>query len=58
MPDQQEAAPCLRVVVVVGVVGSETAYFLAHELGKKVALIEMLPVIMRGVCTANRRWLI
>ena len=45
-------------MVVVGVVGSETAYFLAHELGKKVALIEMLPVIMRGVCTANRRWLI
>jgi 2-enoate reductase len=46
------------VVVGGGVVGCETAYFLAHELGKKVSLIEMLPVIMKGVCTANRGWLI
>ena len=46
------------VVVGGGVVGCETAYFLAHELGKKVSLVEMLPVIMKGVCTANRGWLI
>jgi 2-enoate reductase len=46
------------VVVGGGVVGCETAYFLAHELGKKVSLIEMLPAIMKGVCTANRGWLI
>jgi 2-enoate reductase len=46
------------VIVGGGVVGCETAYFLAHELGKKVAVVEMLPVIMKGVCTANRGWLI
>ncbi|HVP19556.1 MAG TPA: FAD-dependent oxidoreductase, partial [Spirochaetia bacterium] len=46
------------VIVGGGVVGCETAYFLAHEMGKKVAIIEMLPVIMTGVCTANRGWLI
>jgi len=41
-----------------GVVGCETAYFLAHELGKEVTLVEMLPDIMKGVCTANRGWLL
>ena len=46
------------VVVGGGVVGCETAYFLAHELGKKVTLVEMLPIFMKGVCTANRGWLI
>lgn len=46
------------VVVGGGVVGCETALYLAHELGKKVVLIEMLPSIMKGVCTANRGWLI
>ncbi|HVO39157.1 MAG TPA: FAD-dependent oxidoreductase, partial [Spirochaetia bacterium] len=46
------------VIVGGGVVGCETAYFLSHELEKRVAIIEMLPVIMKGVCTANRGWLI
>ncbi|MBL8968174.1 MAG: FAD-dependent oxidoreductase, partial [Spirochaetaceae bacterium] len=49
-----------RSVVVVGggVVGCETAYWLAHEKGIEVAVVEMLPEIMKGVCTANRGWLI
>jgi 2-enoate reductase len=46
------------VVVGGGVVGCETALWLAHELCRKVTLVEMLPVIMKGVCTANRGWLI
>lgn len=46
------------VVVGAGVVGCETAYYLSHQLGKKVTVIEMLSVIMKGVCTANRGWLI
>jgi 2-enoate reductase len=46
------------VIVGGGVVGCETAYYLAHQLGMKVSLIEMLPTIMKGVCTANRGWLI
>ena len=41
-----------------GVVGCETAYFLAHEHGKEVTLVEMMPEIMKGVCTANRGWLL
>jgi len=53
------AAAARRVVVVGGgVVGCETAYYLAHELGKEVVVVEMLPVIMKGVCTANRGWLL
>jgi 2-enoate reductase len=46
------------VVVGGGVVGCETAYFLRHELGKEVKIIEMLPHFMKGVCTANRGFLI
>lgn len=46
------------VVVGGGVVGCETAYFLKHELGKEVKVIEMLPNFMKGVCTANRGFLI
>ncbi|MBF9018159.1 MULTISPECIES: FAD-dependent oxidoreductase [unclassified Oceanispirochaeta] len=46
------------VVVGGGVVGCETAYFLRHEKGKNVQLVEMLPQIMEGVCTANRGYLI
>ena len=46
------------VVVGGGVVGCETAYWLAHEKGVKTAVVEMLPEIMKGVCTANRGWLI
>lgn len=46
------------VVVGGGVVGCETAYFLSHEKGRNVTVVEMLPHIMPGVCTANRGWLI
>jgi 2-enoate reductase len=56
-PDMAKDAKSV-VIVGGGVVGCETAYFLAHELGKEVSLVEMLPVIMKGVCTANRGWLI
>ncbi|EPF32312.1 hypothetical protein HMPREF9194_00308 [Treponema maltophilum ATCC 51939] len=37
-----------------GVVGCETAYWLAYELGKDVSVVEMLPHMMEGTCTANR----
>lgn len=37
-----------------GVVGCETAYWLKLEHGKDVAVVEMLPNFMEGVCTANR----
>lgn len=37
-----------------GVVGCETAYWLAYELGKDVSVVEMLPHMMEGACTANR----
>lgn len=46
------------VVVGGGVVGCETAYYLKHELNINVQLVEMLPKIMDGVCTANRGFLI
>jgi len=46
------------LVVGGGTVGCETAYFLAYELGKQVTVIEMLPAFMKGVCTANRGYLI
>jgi len=46
------------VIIGGGVVGCETAYFLAHEKGRKVTVVEMLPHFMPGVCTANRGWLI
>ena len=46
------------IVVGGGVVGCETAYYLKHELGKKVQVVEMLPRFMDGVCTANRGYLI
>ena len=42
------------LVVGGGAVGCETAYFLAAEMNKQVTLIEMLPFIMKGLCTANR----
>ncbi|MEG0769592.1 MAG: FAD-dependent oxidoreductase [Ruthenibacterium sp.] len=42
------------VVVGGGVVGCETAYWLAYEHGKNVKAVEMLPNFMQGVCTANR----
>jgi len=46
------------VVVGAGAVGCETAHFLAAELGKTVTIVEMLPNVMPGVCTANRGHLI
>jgi 2-enoate reductase len=46
------------VVVGGGVVGCETAYWLAHEEKKRVSLVEQLPVFMKGVCTANRGFLL
>ncbi|MEG1548286.1 MAG: FAD-dependent oxidoreductase [Clostridia bacterium] len=46
------------VIVGGGVVGCETAYYLAYEHGKQVTVVEMLPYIMDGVCTANRGHLI
>lgn len=49
------AARATNVVVVgAGAVGCEAAQFLAAELGKKVTIVEMLPFIMSGLCTANR----
>jgi 2-enoate reductase len=53
------AAKAQNVVVVGGgAVGCEAAQFLSAELGKRVTVIEMLPTIMPGVCTANRGYLI
>lgn len=46
------------VIVGAGSVGCETAYFLVHEKKKKVKIVEMLPEIMKGVCTSNRGFLI
>ncbi len=46
------------VVIGGGSVGCECAQFLAYELGKRVTVVEMLPAIMKGVCTANRHHLI
>jgi len=42
------------VVVGGGVVGCETAYWLAYEKGLDVKVVEMLPYFMKGTCTANR----
>jgi len=55
-----ELAASAKTVAVIGAgaVGCEMAHFLATELGKKVTLVEMLPNIMAGLCTANRAHLI
>lgn len=37
-----------------GVVGCETAYYLAYERGCQVSVVEMLNNFMQGACTANR----
>ena len=42
------------VVVGGGVVGTETAYFLAYEMDKNVKVVEMDKFIMNHTCTANR----
>ena len=43
------------VVVGGGVVGCETAYWLAYEQDdRKIKVVEMLPYFMKGTCTANR----
>jgi len=46
------------VIIGGGVVGCETAYFLAMEKGMAVTVIEMEPVFMNHVCTANRGYLL
>jgi 2-enoate reductase len=46
------------VVIGAGAVGCEAAHFLASELGKTVTIVEMLPNVMAGLCTANRGHLI
>jgi 2-enoate reductase len=55
-----EIAKSYKDILIVGggAVGCETAYFLAYELDKKVTVIEMLPYFMKGVCTANRGYII
>ena len=42
------------VVVGGGVVGCEVAYWLKYEHGRDVSVVEMLPYMMEGACTANR----
>ncbi len=46
------------VVIGGGSVGCETAHMLAYELHKEVTVVEMQPQVMKGVCTANRGYLI
>lgn len=46
------------VVIGGGVVGCETAYWLTYEHGREVTVVEMLPHMMDGACTANRGHLI
>lgn len=53
------AAGAERIVIVGGgEVGCETAYLLAGELDRQVTVVEMLPYLMKDVCTANRGYLI
>ncbi|MCL2495504.1 MAG: FAD-dependent oxidoreductase [Oscillospiraceae bacterium] len=49
-----------KTVVIVGggSVGCELAYFLAKEKGKDVTVIEQQAAFMKGVCTANRGYLL
>ncbi len=46
------------VVIGGGAVGCECAHWLASEHGKEVTLVEMLPELMKPLCTANRGHLI
>ena len=55
----KEAENAKRIVIIGGgVVGCETAYWLKYEHKKDVTVVEMLPYFMKGVCTANRGYLI
>ncbi len=59
LSDRALAGEAKKIVVIGGgVVGCETAYWLKYELGRDVAVVEMLPYIMEGTCTANRGHLI
>lgn len=50
---------CENIVVIGGgMVGCEVAHFLAIEMGKRVKIIEILPQLMTGACTANRTYLL
>ncbi len=46
------------VVVGGGIVGCETAYWLAYEQDRNVKVVEMADAMMSGACTANRGHLI
>ncbi|TWH80443.1 FAD-dependent oxidoreductase [Sedimentibacter saalensis] len=46
------------VIIGGGVVGCETAYWLSFEKNMDVTVVEMLPYLMDGACTANRGHLI
>ena len=46
------------VVVGGGAVGCETAFWLAAEHARQVTVVEMLPQLMTGNCTANRGYLL
>lgn len=46
------------VIIGGGVVGCETAFWLKFEYQRNVKVVEMMPNIMNGVCTANRGHLI
>ncbi|MFP3090337.1 NAD(P)/FAD-dependent oxidoreductase [Treponema sp. TIM-1] len=46
------------VIIGGGVVGCETAYCLRYEHGCEVTIVEMLPYLMDGACTANRAYLL
>jgi len=52
-PDLIEEAQNI-VVVGGGIVGCETAYWLAYEQNRKVTVVEMMSQMMDGACTANR----
>ena len=46
------------VVVGGGTSGCEVAHWLSYEHKRSVTVVEMLPYIMNGVCTANRGYMI
>lgn len=46
------------IIVGGGDVGCETAYYLAQERKCDVTIVEMLPNLMNGTCTANRGYLL